>query len=835
MPRVRLPDNFVERPEAMQAVKEKLLAEDDRTLVVSAISGLGGLGKSVLATALVLDPEVQARFDDGILWVTLGQNPDLLTSLGGWIRKLDKSRESFSANTVEAASQYLDSLLAERRMLLVVDDVWNAAHAEWFRVGSADCRVLVTTREAVIPGAERYDLDLMSPPEALELVRRELGAKWTDDMEWPALEFARLLGYLPLAIRLMAVQVARGRRWETLKKAFLKETKRLKTLDQPGVRLSELSDEERRQYSLRACFALSLDRLKEDSLEQFERFVWLGVLPEDVTIQQRMAMTLWDVEDWEAEETLLTLYERSFLTSGVTTFEGEQTYRIHDLMHDTARGLIRQGTLNLPHPPHLPHLPLAHQHLLTRYRQHSPTQTWNALPNDGYIYRYLTWHMEQADWADEVHALMAMSDEHGRNAWFEACDRIGQPSIFVEDVARGWRLAEESYEQDNCCSIVFQCRYALITATLNSLTGNLPIGLMAEFVKRGFWTVEQAWAYVEQIQSDQKIFEAIGIFAPCLPKSLFQAAARKAQTVQNKHWQALMLGQLARLDAADFSMLLAAARTIQDEYWQAFALSLLAKVNIAIFSEALAAARAIQDEFSRAVALCGLTTIDADIFSEALIAARVIQDESSRASVLGQLAVVNATIFSEALTAAQAIQDEFSRASALGDLAKVDTIVFPEALAAAWAIQDEFKRGFVLSALAEVDVAVFPEALAAMQAIQNEGSRATILRQLAEVEAADFSELLAAAQAIRDEHWRAFALEALVRIEAADFSELLAATRTIQDEYKRAPVLSALAKIDTAIFSEALAAALANARQCSSRIAWAAANSSEKSAASTSA
>jgi hypothetical protein len=49
---VQLPKNFVERPDALRAVKEKLLAESDQTLVVSAIAGLGGLGKSVLATAV---------------------------------------------------------------------------------------------------------------------------------------------------------------------------------------------------------------------------------------------------------------------------------------------------------------------------------------------------------------------------------------------------------------------------------------------------------------------------------------------------------------------------------------------------------------------------------------------------------------------------------------------------------------------------------------------------------------------------------------------------------------------------------------------------------------
>jgi Effector-associated domain 4/NB-ARC domain len=72
MPGVRLPDNFVARTAALEAVKGKLLGESEQTLVVSAIAGLGGLGKSVLATAIVLDPEVQEWFADGILWVTLG-------------------------------------------------------------------------------------------------------------------------------------------------------------------------------------------------------------------------------------------------------------------------------------------------------------------------------------------------------------------------------------------------------------------------------------------------------------------------------------------------------------------------------------------------------------------------------------------------------------------------------------------------------------------------------------------------------------------------------------------------------------------------------------------
>ncbi|NJM99696.1 MAG: hypothetical protein HC800_23415 [Phormidesmis sp. RL_2_1] len=95
LPNVKLPTNFVPRPAVLEKVKQTLLGDEHSTLVVSAISGLGGLGKSVMAAAVVLDEAIQASFADGILWVTLGQKPDLQIELGRWIRQLDTSRDSY--------------------------------------------------------------------------------------------------------------------------------------------------------------------------------------------------------------------------------------------------------------------------------------------------------------------------------------------------------------------------------------------------------------------------------------------------------------------------------------------------------------------------------------------------------------------------------------------------------------------------------------------------------------------------------------------------------------------------------------------------------------------
>ncbi|MFZ4727104.1 MAG: NB-ARC domain-containing protein, partial [Pseudanabaena sp.] len=809
-PRVRLPENFVERPDALNAVKAKLLAVDERTLVVSAIAGLGGLGKSVLAAALVQDLEVQARFADGILWATLGQSPDLQTLLGDWIRELDKSREAFSANTLESASRYLHNLLAERQMLLVVDDVWNAAHAEWFRVECEGCRVLVTTREAQIEGADTYSLALMSESEAIALVRQKLGTKWRSAQEVEVKAFAKLLGYLPLALDLATNQVRDGLSWEELRSEFEAErrsvasgigrrSRALNLLDS-SEKWDDLDENAQRKYSLQACFNLSLKRLTHQQLQQF---AWLGVLPEDVNLNSRMAEVLWDLKPLQAKRVLILLRSRSFLTDGVATIAEEATYRVHDLMHDMARSLIEEGILSSEPVP----LELAHRQFLERYRERTSNHRWDGLTDDGYIHRHLTWHLEQANWGDELHALMSMSDAKGRNAWFEACDRLGQPAIFVDDVARGWKIAERGYEGDRAGAIVWQCRYALITATLNSLVENLPIDMMAEFVKHGFWTVEQAWAYVEQMQDENKIAEAIQALAPYLSRSLFQVALQAAREIKSESRRASVLSELAKIDSAYFDEALQAAREIKAEYSRAMVLSELAKIDSTYFDEALQAAREIKDEDSWAWVLSELAKIDSAYFDEALQAAREIKAEYSRAMVLSELAKIDSAYFDVLLQAAREIKSKYNRARVLSELAKIDSAYFDEALQEVREIKSD-DRAMVLSEIAKIDSAYLDEALQAAREIKAKSSRAGVLSELAKIDSAYFDEALQAAREINDEYSRAGVLSELAKIDSAYFDEALQTAREINDEYSRAMVLSEIAKIDSAYFDEALQAAM---------------------------
>jgi hypothetical protein len=72
-----LPPHFVPRPAEFGALKKLLLLEGrgQAVAITTAVTGAGGFGKTTLAAALCHDADILEQFDDGILWVTLGQTP----------------------------------------------------------------------------------------------------------------------------------------------------------------------------------------------------------------------------------------------------------------------------------------------------------------------------------------------------------------------------------------------------------------------------------------------------------------------------------------------------------------------------------------------------------------------------------------------------------------------------------------------------------------------------------------------------------------------------------------------------------------------------------------
>jgi NB-ARC domain/APAF-1 helical domain len=733
----------VDRPEYSQDLKTRLLTEssDNSTLVITAIHGLGSVGKSTLAAALAHDKDVQTHFCDGILWAILGQQPNLLSLLSGWVQALGDY--NFKATSVEAASNQLRTLLYDKAVLLVVDDAWNPENAQPFNVGGARCQVLVTTREAGIAqvlGASTYSLDVMQPSQAMELLTKKLGRKLTDTEIQPAEVLAKELGYLPLALELAAVQVAGGISWTVLVQDMQKEVARLRTIDDKAAR--DANDETSlKRLSLTASLNLSIQRLSQETRENF---IWLGILPEDVTITGQMAVTLWDMDDErDAADELGYLHSKALLLSGIPLVDKTPTYRLHDLFHDLARNLLtfpptpkrRGDLLGLG-------MTLAHAHatFLEKYRQKTQNNLWHTLPDDGYIHQHLVWHLEKAEQIEEIHSLLLEESQTRRNGWYEACDKIGQMANFVTDIALAWKLAEDLYEVNPSKSIALQIRYALIATSLNSITKNIPAELMAALIEKQIWTPLQGWAYVQQLQNSYPFewAQAIKALVPHWPKNLLFQVLEITLAMKPGQPQANALIGLAPYLPENLPQILAqtleAVHAIPDEFFRSQALAALAEyLPDTLLSQALEIADDIKWERYRAETLSALAPkIPVNLLPKVLAAARRLWDGRERVKALSALAYYEPKILPEALQIARSL-NPLQRPSALTILAHQRPKILPKALKAIRTSTDLTNRvkAILLGRLLQDFPEVSSEALKAACAIEYPLERGETLAELA--------------------------------------------------------------------------------------------------------
>ena len=608
-----VPRYFVPRPEVSQALMDYLTADaPPGALVVSAVHGLGGIGKTTLVAALAHTPDVQTRFPDGVLWVTLGQQPDVLSLLAGWIQALGDY--DFRPTVLESVSAHLRTLLHDKACLLVVDDAWHADHVRPFLVGGPRCRLVVTTRNAVLArkvGARLYDLDVMTEAQALSLFQARLGP--LDGDREQAVALARELGYLPLALELAAAQVEAGLSWAELLDAFRQALADLATLD--------LDEATYRNESLRLSFRLSLEQLSPDDQEAF---AWLGVLPEDAHLNPAMAATLWGEPEADARKRLRRLRDRALVKS-----VGDDRYTLHDLLHDEAKLRLAE---QMP-------LPEAHAALLGRYRVRAQDGLWHTLPHDGYIHEHLTWHMEQAGQPEAIHALLQEEMGEGGNAWYEAREALGQTSGYLDDVRRAWRLSEEDFAiRHSPLAIGLQCRYALITATIRSMALNIPPTLLVALVKRNLWTPGQGLAFARRIPNEEQRVETLAGLAECVSVQLrddvLGEALAAAQAIQIEENRAVAIEVLApHLSEPLLRQAILVAQESLHVPWREYVLPTLLQrlAELGYADEALDAAAATATPSARVEAL------------------RLIAPHLSEESLLGAIAVARAMEWSDAI------------------------------------------------------------------------------------------------------------------------------------------------------------------------------------------
>jgi tetratricopeptide (TPR) repeat protein len=189
---------------------------------LAVIVGMPGVGKTTLA--LHWSHRNQDRFPDGQLYLNLyGYDPahqiGPLRALWGFLLALGVPRADLAVGVDEAAAQYR-SVLAERRVLIVLDNVREAAQVRPLLPGDGGCAVLVTSRDHMSglvarEAARRITLDVLPESDAIELLARLTRAERPNDQSNVLGQFAGLCARLPLALRI-AAEHAISRQWSRL-------------------------------------------------------------------------------------------------------------------------------------------------------------------------------------------------------------------------------------------------------------------------------------------------------------------------------------------------------------------------------------------------------------------------------------------------------------------------------------------------------------------------------------------------------------------------------------------------------------------------------------------
>ncbi|MGW1404609.1 BTAD domain-containing putative transcriptional regulator [Streptomyces sp. NPDC002403] len=314
-----VPD-FTGRASFVRELGNRLATAEGSVMAVSALAGIGGVGKTTLAVHVA--HQARQHFPDGQLYVDLqgagARAAEPETVLGAFLRALGTADSAIPDSLDERAALYR-STLDGRRILVLLDNAHDAAQVRPLLPGTAGCAALITSRVRMVDlaGSHLVDLDVMSPEEALQLFTRIAGEERINSEREAALDVVAACGFLPLAIRIAASRLAARRTWTV------------------SVLAAKLADERRRldelqagDLAVKATFELGYGQLEP---AQARAFRLLG-LADGPDISLAAAAAVLNLETHAAEDLLEALVDTSLLESAAPG-----RYRYHDLVRLYAR------------------------------------------------------------------------------------------------------------------------------------------------------------------------------------------------------------------------------------------------------------------------------------------------------------------------------------------------------------------------------------------------------------------------------------------------------------------------------------------------------------------
>jgi len=292
---------------------------------IHAIGGMAGVGKTAFAVRAA--HQLASKFPDGQIFLPLhghtpGQRPvDPSDALASLLLTAGVAAAQIPPDAQARSALWRDHL-AGKRVLLVLDDAVGHEQVRPLLPGTAGSLVLITSRRhlTALEDAQAISLDTLPASEAAELLVRLAARPGLGAGDPLVADIARLCGYLPLAIGMLARQLNHHPTWTVAELAA--------ELDAARDRLGLMHAE---NLSAAAAFDLSYKDLATEQQEFFRR---LGLHPGPL-IDAFAAAALADTSVEAARRVLDALYDHYLITE-----PGRGRYQFHDLIRQHAQALV---------------------------------------------------------------------------------------------------------------------------------------------------------------------------------------------------------------------------------------------------------------------------------------------------------------------------------------------------------------------------------------------------------------------------------------------------------------------------------------------------------------
>ncbi|MFT3802007.1 MAG: TIR domain-containing protein [Burkholderiaceae bacterium] len=458
------PPHFLPRPDKFNELFGAVLGETIGPTVrthesrVTVVTGMGGIGKSVLALSLVdaMRSRPTTFVADGIYWLAGDPLRRLAALCHARITSLYDDRD-----VCDALAQQFEG----KRFLLVVDNATSVDQiAPLVRVLGPGGRMLVTTRHGELAvGHHLLRIDQLGEEEALRLAADWMGTP-PQALPLAVRSVVKLCGYHPFAIALNAAAAGQGVPWSAIVTA----------LEKRELDYAEHCFEEYVYETVEQSLRISLDALptvKRARYLELAAFFWEGAVPAAAILR------LWKhrsgLSEHRGQRLLVFFQQRSLLQ--LHGSPEQYDVRLHDL-HLMYIGRDEKKTASLGRA------------LLDAYRPPQEAEWWR-LPDDGYLHRNLVRHLLRSRHPSHALALMSAEDDEGRNAWYRTRVHASLGSAGGEDGFSGYVV-----DLSLVSARVSDCLLVLVAASLRSLARTVPAALLDAAVADGGWSVQRAIA-----------------------------------------------------------------------------------------------------------------------------------------------------------------------------------------------------------------------------------------------------------------------------------------------------------------------------------------------------